>query len=129
MGFRSACGEDDDSLRRQGRRCVKCAAAKVTKMESKETTECTLLSLGQGVTWNGKQGVVRYIGSATFASGEWVGVELMQENGMHDGTVLGVSYFSCPDKKGIFAQPGQLEPGCLVNSNDHESRRRRCKPS
>lgn len=89
----------------------------VKTMTSRDTTDDGKFSLGQTITWNGKPGIVRYIGEVRFAAGEWVGVELLQGNGMHDGTVLGVSYFSCPDRKGAFTQSSQLEPGAAMPSS------------
>jgi hypothetical protein len=67
-----------------------------------------------------------------FASGSWVGVELFEPNGQHNGTVSGVQYFTCKlapaellssDPKspttsdlfqdsgcyGVFVRPGQIE--------------------
>jgi len=67
------------------------------------------LSVGQQVMWNGKPGTVRYIGTVKFAPGEWVGLELAQPGGMHNGTVMGVSYFACAPKHGAFAQPSALQ--------------------
>jgi len=66
------------------------------------------LAVGNMVSWNGKEGTVRYIGAAKFAPGEWVGVELAAGAGMHNGSVMGFSYFECADKCGVFAQPSQL---------------------
>lgn len=67
------------------------------------------LCVGGKVMWNGKPGTVAYIGSTKFASGEWVGVELDAANGMHDGTVMGVTYFAGKPKHGIFAKPSTLK--------------------
>jgi len=75
---------------------------------SQEKTAGGSISLGQRVLWNGKVGSVRYIGDVRFAAGEWVGLELADGNGMHDGSVKGVSYFECPAAKGVFAQSAQL---------------------
>lgn len=65
--------------------------------------------VGAKVTWNGKAGTVKYVGSARFAPGEWVGVELDAAEGMHNGSVMGVTYFECAAKKGIFAPAAQLQ--------------------
>jgi len=66
------------------------------------------VAVGQKVTWNGKGGTAAYVGSTKFAGGEWVGVALDAPEGMHDGTVLGVHYFSCAPKCGIFAPEAAL---------------------
>jgi len=79
-----------------------------TLRPSNDKTADGSISLGQRVLWNGKVGSVRYIGDVRFAAGEWVGLELADGNGMHDGSVKGVSYFECPAAKGVFAQSAQL---------------------
>eukprot|EP00415_Alexandrium_ostenfeldii_P004193 UN4193 len=61
-------------------------------------------NIGQKVTWNGKSGIVRYVGPTAFATGEWIGVELDTEEGMHNGFVLGDRYFSCGERRGILCQ-------------------------
>jgi len=66
------------------------------------------LKLGQKVTWNDKSGIVCYVGPTKFATGEWIGVELDAEEGVHNGTVLGISYFVCGERRGIFAKAAQL---------------------
>lgn len=66
------------------------------------------LKIGDKVEWNGKAGTVKYVGDVQFGSGEWVGVELEGGGGMHNGSVLGVKYFSCKPGHGVFAQPAQL---------------------
>ncbi len=40
---------------------------------------------------------------------EWIGVEMDQEIGTHDGSLFGVRYFTCTDRHGVFAQATQLE--------------------
>lgn len=66
-------------------------------------------AVGAKVSWNGKPGTVKYVGSARFAPGEWVGVELDAAEGMHNGSVMGVTYFECSEKCGIFAPAAQLQ--------------------
>ena len=53
-------------------------------------------------------GAIRFVGSTEFADGEWFGVELEKPLGKNDGTVKGVSYFSCPAMHGIFARREHL---------------------
>lgn len=68
------------------------------------------LDIGQRVSWNGTPGTVRYIGSIALAPGEWIGVELDSGKGQHDGTVMGVQYFSCSSAAGgVFAKQYQLQ--------------------
>jgi len=75
----------------------------------RQSTADSSISLGQEVVWSGKKGIVRFIGQVRFAGGEWVGLELTNAMGMHDGKVMGVSYFKCPAGQGVFARPAQLE--------------------
>lgn len=83
-------------------------------MPSKDKTADGSISLGQQVNWSGKPGTVRYIGDVKFASGEWIGLELTQGTGMHNGTVMGVPYFECAPKFGAFAQQAQLQTGAAA---------------
>ncbi|KAA3674271.1 CAP-Gly domain-containing linker protein 3/4 [Paragonimus westermani] len=53
-------------------------------------------------------GKLRYCGPVGFASGIWVGVELDQPLGRHNGTVAGVQYFSCAAKHGVFSPIGRV---------------------
>jgi len=88
-----------------------------TMIPSKEKTVDGSILLGQQVTWNGKSATVRYIGNVKFGAGEWVGLELMDGKGVHDGNVLGVCYFECPAGKGVFAQPAQLLESSAVRGS------------
>lgn len=54
-------------------------------------------------------GTVRFFGKTKFALGVWVGVELDQPAGMHNGTLKDEFYFTCPDNHGVFVRPTQLE--------------------
>jgi len=81
----------------------------VKTLPSKEKSAHGSVWLGQQVMWKGNQGIVRYIGDVGFATGEWVGVEMFEATGMHDGTALGVPYFRCLPGRGIFTQPAQLQ--------------------
>jgi hypothetical protein len=49
-------------------------------------------------------GIVRFIGETQFQTGVWVGIELEAPEGKNDGSVDGVTYFSCKPKYGIFAR-------------------------
>ena len=51
---------------------------------------------------NQEEGIVRYFGNVEIAPGTWVGVELNKPVGRNNGTVKGVTYFSCPDEHGVF---------------------------
>ena len=51
-----------------------------------------------------QSGVIRFIGETEFARGEWIGVELDNNNGKNDGSVNGMKYFTCEDKHGLFVR-------------------------
>eukprot|EP00403_Amphidinium_massartii_P015581 CAMPEP_0178415042 /NCGR_PEP_ID=MMETSP0689_2-20121128/23347_1 /TAXON_ID=160604 /ORGANISM="Amphidinium massartii, Strain CS-259" /LENGTH=291 /DNA_ID=CAMNT_0020036349 /DNA_START=29 /DNA_END=901 /DNA_ORIENTATION=+ len=69
------------------------------------------VSVGQKVNVRGQSGTVQFVGKVSFGTGEWVGVQLDQPNGMHDGSVFGVQYFSCPPKTGVFCTAAELGGG------------------
>ena len=67
------------------------------------------LELGQTVlSKDGRQGVIRYIGNATFATGAWLGLELPDDKGKNDGSVNGERYFECRPGFGIFVRPESI---------------------
>lgn len=66
-------------------------------------------NLNQRVLFRGQGGTVRYIGETNVGVGEWVGVEMDEEIGTHDGSLFGVRYFTCADRHGVFAQTSQLQ--------------------
>eukprot|EP00971_Amphidinium_carterae_P239535 4755572-Amphidinium_carterae.1 len=74
------------------------------KRINRAATVACQVKVGQRVQWNGKSGTVQYVGEVTFADGEYAGVQLDDPVGMHDGTVFGKSYYSCPAKHGIFCE-------------------------
>ncbi|PAV68443.1 hypothetical protein WR25_09777 [Diploscapter pachys] len=54
------------------------------------------------VTGCGK-GILRYVGVIHGKDGLFCGIELINSPGKHDGSYSGVSYFMCPQGRGIFA--------------------------
>jgi dynactin complex subunit len=50
----------------------------------------------------GQRGTIQFIGALEGREGVYVGVELEQPLGTHDGKYKEKQYFSCPDKHGIF---------------------------
>jgi dynactin 1 len=54
------------------------------------------------------RGVVRFYGPTSFSSGKWVGIELNEPKGKNDGSVMGVSYFTCKPNHGVFIKPSQV---------------------
>ena len=65
------------------------------KME--EPTDGSASWLGKRVRVNGKSGAgcVCFTGRAAFAEGTWLGIEMDEAVGKHDGAVDGVRYFEC----------------------------------
>ena len=63
-----------------------------------------------------KKGIIRFIGETHFATGEWVGVELIEKEGKNDGSLGDERYFTCEPDHGIFVRRvcicGMLS-GCL----------------
>lgn len=52
--------------------------------------------------------MVQFIGPVHYASGEFVGVELTEAVGKNDGTIKGVSYFSCAPTHGLMVRPDDV---------------------
>ncbi|KAK7063669.1 CAP-Gly domain-containing protein [Favolaschia claudopus] len=75
------------------------------------------VALGTIVEVAAGRGVVRFSGSTSFMAGKWVGIELYEANGKNDGSVNGVSYFTCKPNYGIFVRASQLK-GTFGSEND-----------
>jgi dynactin 1 len=89
----------------------------------------TELSPGTRVQYSdGRQGVVRFVGTTHFSSGQWVGVELDDDSGKNDGTVQGQRYFDCNPAHGMFVRPDTLIKTLERTSSD-ASEQRTAQPS
>lgn len=64
--------------------------------------------LGDRVLVGNKLGSVAFVGTTRFARGIWVGVILNTPEGKNDGSVQGVSYFTCQPNYGLFSKPEKL---------------------
>ncbi|XP_032395049.1 CAP-Gly domain-containing linker protein 1 isoform X3 [Etheostoma spectabile] len=86
------------------------------------------LRLGDRVLVGGnKAGVVRFLGEADFAKGEWCGVELDEPLGKNDGAVAGTRYFQCMPRYGLFAPVHKVTRigfPCTTPTKAKSSRRR-----
>ncbi|XP_015839167.1 CAP-Gly domain-containing linker protein 1 isoform X16 [Tribolium castaneum] len=96
----------DDSIRRLtddfGRHRLTDSSAVLT-----EDTDSFMI--GQRVWVGGtKPGTIAYIGETQFAPGEWAGIALDEPIGKNDGSVAGVRYFQCENKKGVFSRLTRL---------------------
>lgn len=70
---------------------------------SNGTTTAANLTIGDRVCLPGdKVGTLRYRGPTQFKPGEWAGVELDNRQGLNDGAVNDVRYFTCAHGHGIF---------------------------
>ncbi|KYG41903.1 hypothetical protein M433DRAFT_114914 [Acidomyces richmondensis BFW] len=64
------------------------------------------LSPGQRIELNdGRIATVRFVGTTSFQTGDWVGVELEDPTGKNDGSVKGERYFDCEPGHGMFLRP------------------------
>lgn len=52
--------------------------------------------------------LIRYLGTADFAPGLWLGLELRSAKGKNDGSVGGRRYFSCKPGYGVLVRPSRI---------------------
>jgi len=58
---------------------------------------------------NQGRGRVCYIGGSSIGDGEWVGLELVDGQGEHDGEYLGKRYFRCEKGQGVLVRRSNVE--------------------
>ncbi|KAJ0392426.1 hypothetical protein ATCC90586_008023 [Pythium insidiosum] len=68
-----------------------------------------MVGVGKFINVGTVPGVIRYIGPTLFAPGLWIGVELTERKGKHNGTVQNVQYFECAADHGIFIRAERLD--------------------
>ncbi|VVC92667.1 unnamed protein product [Leptidea sinapis] len=68
-----------------------------------------------------KPGQIAYIGETQFAPGDWAGIVLDEAIGKNDGSVAGVRYFQCPEKRGVFSRLTRLTRESLVFHSPHDA--------
>lgn len=72
--------------------------------------ESQALNIGTPVLVHGKvPGIVRFVGPTAYAERDFVGVELAEPTGKNNGTVKGVTYFTCPPRHGIMVRPSDVQ--------------------
>ena len=72
-------------------------------------------------------GTVRYLGIPSFKrlfhEGNWYGVQMNTVSGRHNGAVNGISYFQCPDGRGLFVTADMLSlRSDTVNATESDSK-------
>ena len=74
------------------------------------------------VAGRGCKGTVRFMGSVDFVDdmSEWLGVELDQPLGRHDGTVQAVRYFAAGPDRGVFVTGNKVSRLRLEEDDDRE---------
>ncbi|XP_041668571.1 CAP-Gly domain-containing linker protein 4-like isoform X2 [Cheilinus undulatus] len=82
------------------------------------------LRIGMQVLLNSanEMAFIRYLGTADFAPGIWLGLELRSPKGKNDGSVGGRRYFSCRAGHGVLVRPSRvtyrgINGSRLVNEN------------
>lgn len=55
-----------------------------------------------------EMGTIRYFGTADFAPGLWLGLELRSAKGKNDGSVGSRRYFSCRPLHGVLVRPSRV---------------------
>lgn len=58
---------------------------------------------------NELSGTVKFIGTTSFQTGKWVGVELDEGLGKNSGVVQGKRYFDCKNNHGVFIRPANVK--------------------
>lgn len=67
------------------------------------------LKVGARAQVQGKIGQIRFVGTTSFQTGKWVGIELEEPQGKNSGVVQGKRYFECRINHGVFVRPSQVK--------------------
>ncbi|KAF7727233.1 hypothetical protein EC973_007846 [Apophysomyces ossiformis] len=80
------------------------------------------LRVGARVLVQGKIGTIRYVGTTSFQTGKWIGVELDEPQGKNSGVVQGKRYFDCRTNHGMFVRPSQIKslPATQTSSGEED---------
>ncbi|CAO3591941.1 unnamed protein product [Absidia cylindrospora] len=63
---------------------------------------------GTRIEVQNKIGTIRYVGTTSFQTGKWIGIELDDPLGKNSGVVQGKRYFDCRTNHGVFVRPSQV---------------------
>lgn len=67
------------------------------------------LKVGARAQVQGKVGLIQFVGTTSFQTGKWVGIELDDPQGKNSGVVQGKRYFECRANHGVFVRPSQVK--------------------
>lgn len=75
-----------------------------------ETVEGITIGARCELTPGARRGTIKFIGEI-LKSGWWIGIQLDEPSGLHDGSAKGVKYFECPMNYGTFARGKNVTVG------------------
>lgn len=78
------------------------------------------LKAGARAQVQGKIGTIRFVGTTSFQTGKWVGIELDEAQGKNSGVVQGKRYFECRTNHGVFVRPSQVKVITPEDEQDDE---------
>ncbi|KAI9251045.1 CAP Gly-rich domain-containing protein [Sporodiniella umbellata] len=80
-----------------------------TKRQSHIGTKEDIIVGSRVLVNNELTGTIKYIGSTSFQTGKWIGVELDEAEGKNSGVVQGKRYFECKTNHGVFTRPSSVK--------------------
>ena len=83
-------------------------AVEVNKFKKKVAKKYLDVGTSAICVHNKEMGVVRYVGRVDFAPGIWVGLEMRNPVGRHDGLVEGKRYFTARGSHGVIMRPKKI---------------------
>ena len=75
-----------------------------------ETVEEVTIGSRCELTPGARRGTIKFVGEIG-TTGWWVGIQLDEPSGLHDGSAKGVKYFECPMNYGTFARGKNIKIG------------------
>ncbi|CAB0013259.1 unnamed protein product, partial [Nesidiocoris tenuis] len=90
---------------------------------SPESLEISSHSIGKRVSVSGcKEGILKFFGKTELGDDLWCGVELDAPEGLNDGSVNGIRYFTCKPNHGVIAPKSKVS---LVQPTGYDQRKSR----